>query len=273
MKKTITLLFILTVLSVKGQFNQDAPWMKNLTSKQIQQQPTFQEIQQAFNLYWKTHDKDTKGSGYKPFMRWMSHWENYLKPNGTLMTPADIWEVWQQKNTMTKNSVLVDNSNWQSVGPVSNSAISSTLPGQGRVNAIAVDPGNPNTYYVGTPAGGLWRSTDAGVNWTALTDKLPQIGVSGIAIDHSNPSVIYISTGDDDAGDTFSVGVMKSVDGGITWNTTGLTNTTGFFSSNEIYMHPTDPNTLWVATNQGVFKTTNGGTSWTNGTGVSGKNI
>ena len=86
---------------------------------------------------------------------------------------------------------------------------------------IAVDPSNSNTYYVGAPAGGIWKSLDAGKNWSPLTDSLPQIGVSGIAIHPTDSNIIYIATGDDDAGDSYAVGVWKTIDGGTTWNNTG----------------------------------------------------
>ena len=60
------------------------------------------------------------------------------------------------------------------------------------------------------------------MTYIPLSDDLPQIGVSSIAIDYNNPNIMYIATGDDDAGDSYSVGVWKSIDGGLNWNPTGL---------------------------------------------------
>ena len=97
----------------------------------------------------------------------------------------------------------------------------------GRVTAIDVVVSNPDIMYVGTASGGLWKSTDFGATWITTTDDLPQIGVSGIAIDHSNSDIIYIATGDDDGNDSYSVGVMKSLDGGETWTWTALTRDSG----------------------------------------------
>ncbi len=113
-------------------------------------------------------------------------------------------------------------SSWNSIGPQNVGIFPGRLPGTGRTNAIAVDPNNPNTWYVGAPAGGIWKSTDAGSSWTNLFDDFPQIGVSGIAIDPNNSNIIYIATGDDDAADSYSVGVFKSLDGGASWQETGL---------------------------------------------------
>ena len=119
--------------------------------------------------------------------------------------------------------------------------------------------------YVGAPAGGIWKSTDAGITYIPLIDHLPQIGVSGIAIDPNNSNIIYIATGDDDAGDSYSVGVWKSTDAGTSWTQTGLnpSNNPGTNRTSEIYINPNDSNVLWVATNTGIYMTTNGGNSWT----------
>jgi hypothetical protein len=156
-----------------------------------------------------------------------------------------------------------ERSGWTSLGPYSHTNTASWSSGQGRVNAITVDPSNEDTYYVGAPAGGIWKSTDAGVNWTPLTDYLPQIGVSGIAVHPTDPKTIYIATGDDDASDSYSVGVFKTTNGGATWNNTaGLSGNPS--SMNDIYIHPTDNETLMVATSSGVHKSTDGGTTWSN---------
>ena len=145
-----------------------------------------------------------KGSGYKPFKRWEYHWSHYLQEDGIIASAETLWKAWELKQKMAKS--VNATSNWTPKGPISQSSNS----GQGRINTVMVDPNNANTIYVGAPAGGLWRSTDAGVNWTPLTDDLPQIGVSGIAIDPNNSNIIYISTGDDDAGESYSIGVLKS---------------------------------------------------------------
>ena len=108
------------------------------------------------------------------------------------------WHDWKQAVEAQQTLFGVpDNSviNWSNPGPavVTNSSVS--ISGQGRLNTIS-------------PAGGIWKSTDDGTNWTPLSDNLPQIGVSGIAIDPTDSNIIYIATGDDDAGDSYSVGVM-----------------------------------------------------------------
>ena len=129
-------------------------------------------------------------------------------------------------------------------------------PGIGRINVIAREPGNPQTIYIGSPSGGLWKTTDEGANWLTLTDNQPVLGVSAIEIDYTNTDIIYIGTGDKDAADNYSVGVLKSTDGGTTWNTTGLDWT---INQNrtiaKLIMNPDDPSILFAATTNGLYKT------------------
>ena len=229
-------------------------------------QVKFQEIVDAFNIYWSDKDSNVKGSGYKPFKRWQTYWENFVDSNGYLPSSNEVWDSYKQyENEFSTRSTLLDESDWQSLGPTTFVNRNTSVANIGRVNVIIQDPSNSNIYYAGAPAGGIWKSDNSGVSWVPLSDNLPQIGVSGIAVDYANPQLIYIATGDDDASDTYSAGVFKSEDGGSTWMPTGVISPPGSFSSlsmNDIYIHPTNSNILWVATNNGVYKTINGGDSW-----------
>lgn len=220
------------------------------------------EISEAFHKYWEGKDKNAKGSGYKPYMRWENYWQHLVDKDGYLPTPLELWSSWEDKF----NKALVPNptSNWTSIGPFSPGTLAGSLPGTGRVNAIAVDPNDQNIWYAGAPAGGIWKSTNAGDSWTTLFDDFPQIGVSGIAIDPNDSNTIYIATGDDDAGDSFSVGVFKSTNGGTTWAQTGLNpdNTDEATRMNEIVVDPTNSNIIWVGTNGGLQKSIDGGDNW-----------
>jgi hypothetical protein len=264
MKYTYLIIVFLFVTLSYSQFNNSAPWMKveENSKKNVE---TIDELVNSFNKYWETHDRFKKGSGYKPFMRWENHWRNMTNPLGYLITPQEMHDAWMLKNQSKLNRTFSPNSlpvsNWQPIGPISNANENSTRA-RGRVNVVQVDPSNPNTIYMGTPAGGIWKSINSGTSWIPLSDELPQIGVSGIAVDYSNSNTIYIATGDKDASDTYSIGVMKSINGGATWSTTGLS----FFDTNttagDLLIHPTNNQILWCATSVGLYKTTNGGTSW-----------
>ncbi len=265
--KKIALLFSFFVCFLGHSQFKDAPWYNNEIADK-KENVTIEDLKQMFDAYWQTHDKNKKGSGYKPFMRWINHWENNVTPNGGIISPNEMWNAISQKNARKANrnatAVQIPISNWQPIGPFTHTNTGSWSNGQGRVNVVHVDPSNPDIVYIGTPAGGIWKSTTGGTNWVALSDNLPQIGVSGIAVDYNNSDIIYIATGDCDGNDTYSVGVLKSIDGGLTWNTTGLSfNNTSTYAG-DILINPNDSNMLWVATSNGIYRTTNAGVNWTN---------
>lgn len=266
-KKTNLLLLLL--LSIQMVFSQ--PWMENVTSDK----PTFQEIQTAFNEYWKDRPIE-KGKGYKPFKRWEWYWESRLLPNGEFPSPSITWDefhkYYSQRNQNSQRSAQ-STANWTSSGPSSSDG---GYAGIGRINCMAFHPTDPNTFWVGTPAGGLWKTTNGGTNWTTSTDNLPVLGVSDIAVHPTNPNILYIATGDGDrgggatggsgaAGDTKSVGILKSTDGGATWNTTGLNwSVTTPTLIRRLLINPSNPQILIAAASDGIWRTTDGGTSWTN---------
>ncbi|VXB78121.1 Glycosyl hydrolase [Flavobacterium sp. 9AF] len=267
MKNKYLLLLLSTTIGFSQYFS-SAPWKIN-SNVAKKEKLTLEEEVAIFNEYWSTRDKNVKGSGHKPFKRWENYWKNLVDDQGYIVSPSEFYQAWQEKNTvkLNKNGNAVFSlppSNWQPVGPLTHTNTGSWSSGQGRVNVVYQDPNNANTVYIGSPAGGIWKSTDAGVNWTPMSDYLPQIGVSGIVVDHTNSNVIYIATGDNDGNDTYSVGVLKSTDGGTTWNTTGLSFTTTNRYVGDIIMHPTNNLILFCATSVGLYKTTNGGSTWTN---------
>ena len=265
MKKILlAIIAVFTFTLSNAQVKSGAPWMKDLNVQSRTAPLKFKDIVDAANTYWKNHDKDAKGSGYKPFKRWENYWKNFINEDGYLPTSRDLWNTWLQKQAQASTfSVQADGSNWISLGPTDFANRSTSTANIGRLNSIIVDPNNPNTYFAGAPAGGIWKSTDAGLNWTPSIDELPQIGVSGIAIDYNDSNIVYIATGDDDGGDSVSVGVWKSTDGGVTWSQTGLNPSNAPSRMNDIYINPTDSNMLWVATTSGLYKTIDAGVNWT----------
>jgi photosystem II stability/assembly factor-like uncharacterized protein len=259
------IVMLLWVFQGFAQYNEQAPWMVSKVQKKQSnvknQELSLDEISQRFNNYWKDKDFNAKGSGFKPYKRWEDYWKHATDANGYLPSSAEQWKAYEN-HIKFKSTTVQDESNWEPIGPNTLLNHKTSIANLGRVNVIVPDPNNENIYYVGTPAGGIWKSIDKGVSWDPLSDNLPQIGVSGIAIDPTNSSIIYIATGDDDNGDTLSAGVFKSVDGGENWIQTGLNpeNTPGLM--NDIYIHPNDSNILIVATSNGVYKTEDQGGNW-----------
>lgn len=260
--RIITLLILLASFTTAAQLGTDAPWMKDIKVAKSTGEVTFDQVKNAGEEYWDTHNKSSKGSGYKPFLRWLERSKPYMKPDGTLQSGKDVAAALQ--GFVQPKNANIDASSWNPVGPFTYENSSSWSPGQGRINTIAVDPSNPDTYYVGAPSGGLWKSTNAGNDWTPKTDFLSQIGVSAIAIDANDSSILYIGTGDDDAGDSASIGMLKSTDGGVSFQETALTFNSADANISEIYIDPTNSNTVFVASNKGFYKSTNGGVTVTN---------
>ncbi len=149
--------------------------------------------------------------------------------------------------------------NWRLLGP-KNTAIGG---GNGRVNAIRVHPTNANIMFVCTPAGGVWRSVNAGTSWTPVTDNLAVLGATDVAFDPTNPNIMYLATGDGEASDTRSIGVFKSLDGGTTWTPTAL----AFDASqgrqlSRVSVMPNNPNVVFASGNGGIWRSTDAGASW-----------
>ena len=141
----------------------------------------------------------------------------------------------------------------------------------GRFNTIAVHPTNPLTMYAGAAAGGIFKTTDGATTWTPIFDDRPNLVIGCIVFDPTNPNTIIVGTGDPalDGGARIGEGVWKSTNGGTSWTNIGLQQMGVVM---HIVIHPTQPQTMWAATmgkpmvrdaNRGVYKTTNGGTTWT----------
>lgn len=227
----------------------------------------FEQIRQEVETYYEDKDKG-KGSAYKKWKRWELSNRSRLDSEGNIVNTNALTSKAQNKYEQQYGSNSDNRSNtgyWSEVGPSSYTLTGSGHNGGlGRVNIIAFHPTLTNTIYVGTPAGGLWRTTNGGTSWTPLTDGLPRIGVSGIVVDYSNPNTIYILTGDGDGADTYSIGVLKSTDAGVSWSPTGLTwAPTDFERGWKLIQHPSNSNTLFAVTTDGIQRTTNGGVTWT----------
>src|SRR3954469_25589412 len=150
---------------------------------------------------------------------------------------------------------------WRCIGPFRG----------GRVVTVAGSYHDPNTFYFGAVAGGIWKTIDAGLYWRCISDGfLTTSAVGALAVAPSDSNVIYAGTGettiriDVSHGD----GVYKSTDEGRTWANIGLRETRHI---GKIRVHPTDLETLWVAAlghafgpnrERGVYNSTDGGANW-----------
>src|SRR5690242_17613971 len=103
---------------------------------------------------------------------------------------------------------LFSSMQWRLIGPFR----------AGRVTSVAGVPGDPNTFYFGTPGGGVWKTTDGGQVWRPIFDKERVASIGAVAVSPSNSQVVYVGTGEQTRGH----GLYRSSDGGATWKSAGL---------------------------------------------------
>src|SRR5262245_10788209 len=135
----------------------------------------------------------------------------------------------------------------------------------GRTRALLIDPNDPNVFYAAGVAGGVWKSTNSGRSWSALGDLLPNIAVSSLAFDPTNTQVIYAGTGEGffNSDSARGGGIFKTTDGGTSWSLLASTSTGDFFFVNKIVISTNDHNRVYCATRTGVWRSPDGGQSWT----------
>ena len=236
-------------------------WEENLLK--INSNPTTAERFEAFENYRASHPY-TKGNGYKPYARKMDFILERTSENSPF-DPNALYIEWEKEQEKYANSKIKSSANWIAKGPINTPIKLSDgkKRGNGRVNCIAFDPNNQDIIWIGSPAGGLWKSVDGGSNWTTGTDNLPVIGVSSIAIDPTNTQNMLIVTGDAHASDTYSIGILKSTDGGNTWNTTSLSyNVSQELRINKVIINPNNPDSVYAVTNNNIMISTDAGLNW-----------
>ncbi len=226
----------------------------------------FKERTQELNQFWKGKENQ-KHTGYKPFKRWQWFMKDRVKMNGELYNTSHVWNEFNNFNELKSREHNTTNrsvNNWSSLGP--NSSPGGYF-GVGRINCMGFHPSDPNTLFIGTAGGGIYKSVNGGQAWVSLNSNLPTLPISDIVIDPKNPETIYLATGDADGGGNYfggySFGVLKSTNGGSTWFKTGLS--FDYISNQFIYrlvVNPSNTAILYAATNSGIYKTANGGNSW-----------
>ena len=161
--------------------------------------------------------------------------------------------------------------NWSMVGPTNIS---------GRIADVAVaDRGSSRRLYAGSCCGGVWMSDDLGQTWQAVFQQEASTAIGALAVAPSNPDIVWVGTGESNIfrSSYTGVGVYKSTDNAKTFQNMGLTDTG---TVGRIVIHPTDPNIVYVASAgqewkenemRGVFKTTDGGRTWTPSLKISAK--
>jgi len=281
---TATVLFFATFVRLTAFPQVD---LRGELGKRLHGKKNFAEIINVVHSFYnerrgKLSEKDTAQRKYiNRQLKFWNRWEWYnrarLDKNGDIVNAnKHNWDILQQMRTTTSaelNSITSSYSFWTPIGPTAFTTTSGGVAGGlGRVNCIAFHPTDPNVFYIGCPGGGIWRTSTGGNSWVSLSDHIPSLGISGIVVSVNNPNTLYALTGDGDvsifANDVgvwrSSVGVLKSIDGGQNWLTTGpFPNTVNDYWGYKLIQDPTNANILFAATSDGIYKTINAGVSWT----------
>ncbi len=244
----------------KGKVHTDRSW------SQLMNDPTvnFYDVQATF---YDWYDKTKPKHGIKAFKRWEAFMEPRVYPTGDRTKMTDVYAEYEKFKQ--KYSSKSTNGNWSFIGPtiiageIQNGAYKSP-GGNGRINCIAFDPnfdGNTNqTLWVGTPAGGLWKTENNGKTWSSPGQI--SIGVSEIIIDPNNTNNMWVGTGDNDAGDTYSSGILKTTNGGATWVATAFAvSPSNHYRVKRLLASPANVNTQIAFCNGVTYRTTDG---WSN---------
>jgi photosystem II stability/assembly factor-like uncharacterized protein len=271
-------------------------WLSQLPQNQ-RAQPSINDLRQAFETFYRDHPVDLAADKLAPTFRFegaqeererldveqfkmFRRWEWLVDPRAYPSGELDLEQlaVFRAQVPGVDNQLIGKQPAesplkqaaikpfWKPLGP--SDAIGGT--NMGRVTCIEFDPKNVKIIYACGADGGIWKTTDGGGTWSPKFDSQPTLSTGDIAIDRSNTQVLYVATSDAFGygvpfwGGTYSVGVMKSTNGGTTWAPTGLTwpvkqNRT----IRRLVMHPTNSKILLAATSAGLYRTADAGATWT----------
>lgn len=222
-----------------------------------------------YGLYYKNFNpfKHIKQSGA---MKAMHSWQRERAYPEDDIPEAAYYRAYEQMQAEFSKQSMILNNQWQDIGPKNIG---------GRTISIAIDPVNPNIIYAGAASGGLWRSTTGGAGvqaWEYIETGYPVNGVGAIAINYDNPDIIYIGTGEVYAYQnsigglsiratrgSYGIGILKTTDGGDTWTKSLDWSYNQKRGVQMIRIHPVNPEILFAATTEGIYKSTNAGGAWT----------
>ncbi|MFI5204965.1 MAG: WD40/YVTN/BNR-like repeat-containing protein, partial [Flavobacteriales bacterium] len=200
-------------------------------------------------------DKIHQEGKQKKRMEWFSN----VKKDSTIgNTEMHRWNEFtrMQERALNRQSATPA-ADWKCNGPTNQG---------GRMISYAINPLNYNEVWAGAATGGLWKSTNNGENWQAMTDNIPSCAIGAIAIHPQNPNIMLVGTGEGyllATGFKYGIGVLKSIDAGLTWTLTNLNLPDSLqFACLNMEWDPVQTNRVYLATTYGVFVSTDAGDNW-----------
>ncbi len=206
-------------------------------------------------IEWKKDKKKNKKPTYgipDEAMRW--YYEQRAYPQGFI---PENWRenalrfIGQNNNSVEGTQAL----SWSQLGPGNIG---------GRIRSIVVHPTDPNIIYLGSVGGGVWKTTNGGTSWVPLKDNMENLAVCSMVLDPTNPNIAYAGTGEGYYnGDAIQgEGIFKTTDAGASWVRLSSTINSNFYFVNKL-MIDQSTNVLYAATRKGLYKSTDGGSTFT----------
>lgn len=211
------------------------------------------------------HELSQSGAGYA-----MDQWAfTRAYPSGKIPTEEFEQAFWQKEAEI--NFRGPEDNNWEALGPKNIG---------GRTLCLAFHPTDTSIIYVGSASGGLWKTTTngRGVNaWERVPTGFPALAVSAIEIDPNNPDVMYIGTGEVYSAfgssapgivnrftrGSYGIGILKTIDGGTTWQKIMDWEYNDLKGVQDLALNPLNPNTIFAATTDALFRSEDAGETWT----------
>lgn len=203
------------------------------------------------------------------YMRLRDEYTNLLRglPYQLPYNPRTL-AIAQMQNQMTRSLAKVSATAWVPIGPApipNGQTEGITTAVSGRVSCVAIHPTNPNTVYVGTAQGGVYRSVDGGTNWTPIFDAAQSLAIGAIALAPTNPTILYVGTGEANSSCDSYAGVgLYRIDNADTapilvgpidpsYSAIAGAHAFGGRTISRILVHPNDPATIFVSTSTGAI--------------------
>ena len=169
----------------------------------------------------------------------------------------------KKDNKQPLDDISVNALKWRSVGPALTS---------GRISDLAVNPDKPFEYYVAVASGGVWKTSNWGVDYKPIFDGQSSYSIGCVTIDPNNTNIVWVGTGENNnqRSVAYGDGVYKSVDAGASWKNMGLKNSEHI---GNILVHPENSDIVYVSAygplwskggDRGIYKTEDGGNTWNN---------
>ncbi len=236
-------------------------WFRSIPADSM----NFNSIVRAANEYFGPQEMDQQANSledndYLRFKRWEWFWRTRINEDGSFPDPrlkAKVYRRLQENQSADRGDLT---SPWTNISQTHSEGGYSAM---GRTAGITFHPTDVNTFYVGAAIGGVWKTEDGGQSYTALGDALPYLSNNGILIDYNNPEILYIILGGKVEFQNNGLGIYKSTDAGLTWDTTGIQSD---FTDNIVYhkmvMNPSNSEEIFVVRNDGIYRTQDGAATW-----------